>query len=241
MRVVTYGPEHRVRMPALRAGWLTQTFLHWAYAPELIQRLLPDELTVDTFDGHAWVGLTPFVMADVRPPGCPVALAAFPETNLRTYVRGPGGREGLWFLSIEVASPVMLAARAIGAPYHLGRLRLARSGESVTYAGSRWGGGSAYRMTVRPGPPIRPTHRDVWLASRWRAFTHSAGALWETPVEHEPWPLRAARLDDLAESVTRAAGLPAPAEEPLVHFSDGVHKVRLGLSRPVRPQSRRQG
>lgn len=48
-------------MPALRAGWLTQTFLHWAYAPELIQRLLPDGLTVDTFDGHAW--------------------------NLRTYVR----------------------------------------------------------------------------------------------------------------------------------------------------------
>ncbi|WP_181140867.1 YqjF family protein [Streptomyces sp. Ru62] len=228
-------------MPALRAGWLTQSFLHWAYAPDAIQRLLPDGLTVDTYDGHAWVGLTPFVMADVRPPGSPVALAAFPETNLRTYVRGPGGREGLWFLSIEVASPVMLAARAIGAPYHLGRLRLARNGESVTYAGSRWGGGPAYRMVVRPGPPIRPTHRDVWLASRWRAFTQSAGAVWETPVEHEPWPLRAARLDDLAESVTRAAGLPAPAAEPLVHFSDGVHKVRLGLSRPVRQQPRRQG
>jgi uncharacterized protein YqjF (DUF2071 family) len=241
MRVVTYGPEHRVRVPALRAGWLTQTFLHWAYASELIQRLWPDGLTLDTFDGHAWVGLTPFVMADVRPCGSPVALAAFPETDLRTYVRGPGGREGLWFLSIEVASPVMLAARAIGAPYHLGRLRLARSGESVTYAGSRWGGESAYRMTVRPGPPIRPTQRDVWLASRWRAFTRSAGVLWETPVEHEPRPLRAARLDDLAESVTRAAGPPVPAEEPLVHFSDGVHKVRLGLSRPVRPQPRRQG
>ncbi|MEV7817668.1 DUF2071 domain-containing protein [Streptomyces flaveolus] len=228
-------------MPALRAGWLTQSFLHWAYPPDAIQRLLPDGLSVDTYDGHAWVGLTPFVMADVRPPGSPVALAAFPETNLRTYVRGPGGREGLWFLSIEVASPVMLAARAIGAPYHLGRLRLARNGESVTYAGSRWGGGSAYHMVVRPGPPIRPTHREVWLASRWRAFTQSAGAVWETPVEHEPWPLRAARLDDLAESVTRAAGLPAPAAEPLVHFSDGVHKVRLGLSRPVRQQQRRQG
>ncbi|MFH9551701.1 DUF2071 domain-containing protein [Streptomyces sp. NPDC017435] len=124
---------------------------------------------------------------------------------------------------------------------HLGRLRLARSGESVTYAGSRRCGASAYRLTVRPGPPIRPSPRDVWLASRWRAFTHRAGALWETPVEHEPWPLRAARLDDLAESMTRAAGLPAPAEEPLVHFSDGVHKVRLGLSRPVRQQPRRQG
>ncbi|WP_331454064.1 hypothetical protein A6P39_45245 [Streptomyces sp. FXJ1.172] len=38
--------------------------------------------------------------------------------------------------------------------------------------------------------------------------------MWETPVEHEPWPLRAAHFDDLAESVTRAAGLPSPADEP---------------------------
>ncbi|MFG3015643.1 DUF2071 domain-containing protein [Streptomyces cinerochromogenes] len=123
-------------MPALRAGWLTQTFLHWSYAPELIQRLLPDGLTVDTYDGHAWVGLTPFVMADVRPPGSPVALAAFPETNLRTYVRGPGGREGLWFLSIEVACPGQTSSEPARRWCAAGRVRTSASSAADVRAGA---------------------------------------------------------------------------------------------------------
>ncbi|MEU0009099.1 DUF2071 domain-containing protein [Streptomyces sp. NPDC006314] len=79
---------------------------------------------------------------------------------------------------------------------------------------------------------------DVWLTSRWRAFTRHLGAVWETPVEHAPWPLREARLDAMEETLTRAAGLPPPATEPVVHFSDGVRNVRLGVSRPVRRRGR---
>ena len=239
--MVSYGPEQRVYLPALRAGWLTQTFVHWAYSPEEVQPLLPAGLTVDTCDQWAWVSLTPFVMADVRPPGAPAALPSFAETNLRTYVRERGGRDGLWFLSLEVSCPVMLAARAIGAPYHLGHLTLSRDGDVVAYTGARGRGGPSYRVVVRPGEPLRPTRRDVWLTSRWRAFTRGCGVLWQTPVEHEPWPLRAVHLEDLEETVTRAAGLPPPAQEPLVHFSDGVHSVRFGVSRPVRPAVGRQG
>ncbi|MFD0134778.1 YqjF family protein [Streptomyces sp. NPDC127159] len=169
---------------------------------------------MDTYEGRAWVSLTPFVMAGVRPPGSPAALPPFAETNLRTYVRGRNGREGLWFLSIEVACPVMMGARVVGVPYHLGRLQLARHGDDVAYAGYRGHGGPSYRLTVLPGRPIDPTPQDMWLTSRWRAFTRRWGALWETPVEHEPWPLRTARLDDLEETLTRAAGLPPPADEP---------------------------
>jgi uncharacterized protein YqjF (DUF2071 family) len=233
--VVAYGAEQRVRVPGLRAGWLRQTFVHWAYPPHAVQALLPAELVVDEYEGAAWVGLTPFVMADVRPPGVPAALPGLPtfaETNLRTYVRHRNGRDGLWFLSIEVACPLMLAARVVGAPYRPGSLRVRVRGESVTYAGSRWGGGASYRLAVRPGDPIVPTERDVWLTSRWRAYTRRLGMLWETPVEHEPWPLAKAEVDVLDETLTTAAGLPAPTAQPLVHFSEGVRHVRLGVSRP---------
>ncbi|WP_436848127.1 YqjF family protein [Streptomyces collinus] len=236
MRVVSYGPEQRVYLPALRAGWLTQTFVHWAVPPERVQRLLPGGLTVDTYDGAAWVSLTPFVMAGVRPLGLPAALPglpSFPETNLRTYVRGPDGRDGVWFLSLEVGSPLMLAVRAIGAPYHVGRLAVSRRAGVVTYSGSRRGAGPAYHLTVRPGDPVRPTPRDVWLTSRWRAYTRRFGVLWESPVEHEPWQLRAVRVDFLRETLTRAVGLPPAGTAPLAHFSDGVRSVRMGGSRPV--------
>jgi len=227
-----------VRVPALRAGWLTQTFVHWSFPPEAVQALLPAELVVDEYEGAAWVGFTPFVMADVRPHGLPAAvpgLPTFAETNLRTYVLHRNGRDGLWFLSLEVACPLMLAARAVGAPYNMGTLSVSAGGETVSYAGSRWTGGASYRLVVRPGDKITPMERDVWLTSRWRAYTRRLGMLWETPVEHEPWPLADAAVDVIEETLTTAAGLPAPLGEPLVHFSEGVRHVRLGHSRPCIP------
>ncbi|MDX2937865.1 YqjF family protein [Streptomyces ipomoeae] len=237
MSVVAYGAEQRVRVPVLRAGWLRQAFVHWPYPPDEVQSLLPGELVVDTYEGMAWVGLTPFVLADMRPPGVPLVpgLPTFPETNLRTYVRHRNGRDGLWFLSLDVACPLMLAARAVGAPYHPGTLRVSVTEDAVSYTGSRWGGGASYRLVVRPGDAITPTERDVWLTSRWRAYTRRFGTVWETPVEHEPWPLTDAAVDVLNETLTSAAGLPAPTAEPLAHFSEGVRHVRLGAPRPCVP------
>jgi uncharacterized protein YqjF (DUF2071 family) len=234
--VVAYGAEQRVRVPALRARWLRQTFVHWPFRPEAVQALLPRDLAVDEYDGAAWVSFTPFVMADVRPPGVPASvpgLPTFAETNLRTYVRRENGRDGIWFLSIEVACPLMLAARAVGAPYTLGDLRVATDGGTVSYTGSRRAGRVSYRLDVRPGEPVRPTERDVWLTSRWRAYTRQLGVLLETPVEHEPWPLAGAAVDVLEETLTSAVGLRAPLDEPVVHFSPGVEHVRLGPSRPL--------
>lgn len=242
--VVAYGAEQRVRVPALRAGWLRQTFVHWAFPPDTVQALLPEQLVADEYEGAAWVGLTPFMMADVRPPAVPAlvpGLPTFAETNLRTYVRHRDGTDGLWFLSIEVACPLMSAARAVGAPYHPGTLSVSPAGDAVSYAGSRWVGEASYRLVVRPGEPITPTERDVWLTSRWRAYTRRFGMLWETPVEHEPWPLADAAVDVLEETLTAAAGLPAPTAAPLVHFSEGVRHVRLGVSRPRVPTPGRSG
>jgi uncharacterized protein YqjF (DUF2071 family) len=37
--------------------WRWMTFMHRPYAPEVIQPLLPAGLSVQTFDGAAWMGL----------------------------------------------------------------------------------------------------------------------------------------------------------------------------------------
>ncbi len=243
MRVVSYAPEQRIRVPALAAGWVTQTFVHWPFRSDEVRPLVPDGLVLDEYDGAAWVSFTPFVMTDLRPSALPTVvpgLPAFPETNLRTYVRSRDGCRGIWFLSLEVGCPLMLAARTVGVPYHPGTVSVSRQEDLVRYAGSRWGGGASYKMAVRLGEPITPAERDEWLTSRWRAYTQRLGIIWETPVEHEPWPLRAAAIVDLQESVTSAAGLARPHAEPLVHFSEGVRRVRFGLSRPVGRAARRR-
>ncbi|MER6140514.1 DUF2071 domain-containing protein [Streptomyces sparsogenes] len=243
------APDERVRLPVGRAEWLTQTFVHWPYRPEDVRGLLPRELAVDAYDGTAWVSLTPFVMTRVRPPGRPGALLSrtrlsrlltFPETNLRTYVRGPGGRDGLWFLDIEAGSAATPAARAaVGAPYHWADLSVTCHGGVVGYAGSRRGGGPSYRLAARPGDPLAPTPLDHWLTARWRAYTRRFGILWEVPVRHEPWPLASAILEELHETLLEAVGLPRPAGPPLVHYSPGVRQVRFGVPRLHRGDSGR--
>ncbi|MCX5253787.1 DUF2071 domain-containing protein [Streptomyces canus] len=197
-------------MPAVRARRRRQAFVHWPLPPEAVQALLPRELVVAEYDGVAWLGLTPFVVADARPAGVPATgprLPSFAETNPRTYARREDGRDGIGFLSIDVACPLMPAARAVGAPYTLGALRVATDGDTLSYAGSRGAGRVSYRLNARPGDPLQPSERDVWLTSRRRAYTRRLGRLRVTPVAHEPWPPACAAVDVLEETLTAAAGL----------------------------------
>jgi len=48
---------------------------------------------------------------------------------------------------------------------------------------------------------------------------------------HDPWPLHRARADHMDDRLVAAAGLPAPAGPPLVHYSPGVD---VTIGRPER-------
>ena len=102
----TYGPacDAPVQRAALLNRWEEVTFLHWRYEPEAVQRLLPPGLDVETCEGAAWVGLVLFRMR-VGVVGLPPVswLLAFPETNVRTYVRTRDGATGVWFFSLDAA------------------------------------------------------------------------------------------------------------------------------------------
>jgi uncharacterized protein YqjF (DUF2071 family) len=233
-------PDETVGLPVLRMGWSRQTFLHWPFDPAAVRRFLPRGLVPEEYQGRAWVSLTPFVMIDVRHailPSLEVTrrLATFPETNLRTYVRGPDGRDGLWFLSVEAGSAAMAVISRVGAgaPYHLGDLSVTDDGGVLTYAGCRRGGEPAYRLRIRPGAPLEPSALEINLTSHWRVYTQRCGTLLQTPVWHEPWPLYTAAVEELAQTLTTAAGLADPSAEPIVHYSPGVRHVRVGIPRPA--------
>jgi uncharacterized protein YqjF (DUF2071 family) len=230
-------PEERVRLPVIYQRWQSLTFLHWAYEPDAVQRLLPPGLDVDTYDGAAWVGLTPFLLVRARPLGLPAVpgLSTFPETNVRTYVRDRRGVDGLWFMSLDVdALPMAVAARAFyWVPYHWATMEV-HEGQTVSYSSRRRGLGSpSHEIVVRPAGPLSETTGLVdFLTGRWRAFSRMATRLVVAPVEHQPWPLHHVTVDRLDEDLVVGAGLPAPEGPPLAHYSPGVD-VRLGAPRPA--------
>ena len=81
-------------------SWHDLLFAHWPLPVETLAPLIPPGLTLDTFDGRAWIGVIPFRMSGVRLRGLPPmpGAAAFPELDVRTYVtdrpREQGGRPG---------------------------------------------------------------------------------------------------------------------------------------------------
>ena len=237
-------PEEKVKTPVARVDWKSLTFLHWRFDPGIVQALLPEGLEIEVIDGHAWVGLTPFVMKDFRAGPLPAipGLSTFPETNVRTYVRGPDGRDGLWFLSLEVASlPTLIGARlGYGVPYHWADMTVDGDGETLHYRSRRRAPEDTavmHDIAVRAGEPFAPGdlgELDHVLTGRWRAWTTVAGTkLAAAAVEHEPWPLHRAEVVHLEETLFTAVGLPLPEGEPLVHYSPGV-SVKLGPPQPPR-------
>ncbi len=72
--------------------WNDLLFLHYALAPEIVRPLVPDVLTLDTYQQRAWVSVTPFWINHLRPPGVPSLpwLSHFAEVNVRTYVTRDG-------------------------------------------------------------------------------------------------------------------------------------------------------
>ncbi len=236
-------PPHPVARPAMYQSWEQLTFLHWNYDPAILRRMVPEELELDSFEGKAWVGLVPFRIQGVRPPLLPALrwMSRFPETNVRTYVRGPEGERGVWFFSLDAGRlwAVLGARLTYGLPYMWANMEvLGQNGQGqVRYQGRRrWPkAGAGSKIAVEPERPLASAELsdlDIFLTARFRLYTILLGRLAFAQVEHPPYPLMRARVLDLEEDLLAAAGLPPPRGEPLVHYSSGVH-VRISAPQLV--------
>ena len=228
-------------MPLLLQQWRDVAFIHWRYDAAEVDELLPPGLAADTFDGSAWVGLTPFKVEGFRAPMMPSVprLSEFPETNLRTYVVGPDGRDGIWFFTLEAdsAATTALARTAVGVPYRWADMSVEKADGEVRYVSQRRGATSVgHRITVRPGRelgPRPPGDLVDWLTGRWRAWSRVAGRLVTVPVEHEPWPLFDATAPDFEETLRSDAGLTDGSDPAHLLFSPGV-SPKFGWSTGIR-------
>jgi uncharacterized protein YqjF (DUF2071 family) len=236
-------PEEPVRWAMVEQIWRHVTLLHWRTDPQAVAALLPRGLVPDVVDGAAWISIVAFDVEGFKVCGLPLQLpnSSFAETNLRTYVRDSSGRDGIWFLSIDVPNLLNVAGgRTLGVPYYLSAMSVHRGAGVVEYrCRRRRSRHTGHDVVIQPGPSLDRGERAVadLLAGRWRAFSW-VGGLIDVPVEHESWSLQEARVAHLDESIFLAAGLSRPAGEPLVHFADGLH-ARLGSPRLVRSATTR--
>ncbi len=186
--------------------WQDLLFAHWRVDPASLRPLVPPGLELDLWNGEAWLGVVPFQMSGVRPRGTPSipGLSAFPELNLRTYVRG-GGHSGVWFFSLDAASRV--AVRVARATFHLPYFDAEMACEvgadgSVEYRSRRVHPGvvpAELRCRYRPTGGVfrsQPGTLEHWLTERYCLFAADRrGRVYRGDIAHEPWPLQPAEAE----------------------------------------------
>jgi uncharacterized protein YqjF (DUF2071 family) len=228
--------------PLPDAPWImTQTwhdllFAHWAVDPALVRAKVPSPLEIDRFDDHAWIGIVPFHMTNVAPRGLPVLpwVSAFPELNVRTYVRYADKR-GVYFFSLDAANLLaVLAARLLfGLPYYAAIMSVKEQRGAIEYSSRRSAAGATNAELVaayRPTGPVfhaAPGSIEAFLIERYCLYSARKEGLYRVRIFHDPWPLQAARLSSFRSTMLEAQGLPSPEEEPLLHQQAEPLRVRI--------------
>lgn len=218
-------------------SWRRLLFLHWACSPADVQARLPAGLTVETWDGRAWVGLVAFRMEGVRPRFCPAlpGVSDFPELNVRTYVHDAKGRSGVWFFSLDCPQrlAVWTARVFFGLPYFRARIN-ERVGGVISYSCRRMGARGAARLEYRGVGESAPAHAgtiEEFLVERYRLFSMKGARLLTGEVWHEPYPLQRVEVGKWSDLPLRQAGIDVAGAAPEhFAFSPGVDTRIFGLT-----------
>jgi len=224
--------------------WRDLLFAHWALDPEIVRRALPPSLPVDTFDGRAWVGVTPFELSGLRPRGGPPLPGAsrFPELNVRTYTT-LDAKPGIFFLSLDAANPlaVLAARRAYRLPYFRARMAIVREANAVHYSSERVspdGDRACFIADYRPTGGVSvatPGSLEYFLTERYCLYTvDESGLALRAQIQHPPWPLQPASANLQVNTMTRPWQIDLPQARPVLHYAR-LQNVLIWSLRPAGP------
>jgi uncharacterized protein YqjF (DUF2071 family) len=208
--------------------WNELLFAHWPVDPDALRPHVPAQIPIDTFEGSAWIGVTPFVVSGMRArltlpaPG----VAHFPEINVRTYAT-VDGKPGIWFFSLDTPNraAVETARRVYRLPYFPSRIDVGRDGKRIHYRSER-------KQANAP-----PASIELEYAPRGHVYTAAPGSfehfaceryclytlddrerVLRGDIHHPPWPLQQAEAEIGHNEMGAEVGLDLDGD-PILHFA----------------------
>jgi uncharacterized protein len=235
MREILKHTAHRP-WPLPRGPWIMKQvwhdllFAHWPVPLSAVRPLIPPQVEIDLFAGHAWLGVVPFRMSGVKVRGALGirGFSPFPELNVRTYVMRDD-KPGVWFFSLDAANALAVwgARRAFHLPYFRAAMRCEENAGWIHYQSSRQHRGASpaslrakYRgvgesFTAPPGTI------EYFLTERYCLYTANRnGHIIRCDIHHPEWSLQLAEASFQKNTMASAAGISLAAPQPqLLHFA----------------------
>jgi hypothetical protein len=234
----------------LTQRWNDVLFAHWPVPPIDLAEMLPEDLQIDTYNGSAWLGVTPFWMDRIKHRGLlPLpGLNRYPELSLRTYVREQRtGAAGIYVFSLDVGNLLAVFGGRLGQhlPCYWADIRLEQRDEREFEFFSR------RRLTARPVifqaryRGLGPTRKTVesrsgsleyFLLERPCLFTRNrSGQTLRSNLHYVSWPLEEAQAEIEQNTLAEAIGIPLPQQPAALHYSRRL-AVYIWPAELVRPK-----
>jgi uncharacterized protein YqjF (DUF2071 family) len=208
--------------------WEHLMFAHWRVPEEKLRAVVHPKIPLDTFDGSAWIGVTPFTVTGLHARGTPPppGVSSFHEINVRTYST-VDGKPGIYFFSLDAASrmAVEAARRAYRVPYFRSEIMVERDGDLTRYASRRTqhdGPAAGFEATYRPTGSTynaEPGSLDHFLTERYCLYTlDDEQRVLRGEIHHPPWPLQPAAAEITRNSMANPYGIELEGD-PIAHFA----------------------
>jgi uncharacterized protein YqjF (DUF2071 family) len=205
--------------------------MHWPVDEKLLAGLIPSQLSIDSFDGRAWIGVVPFTMWGIRASFLPPipGTSAFHELNVRTYVHYRG-IPGVWFFSLDATNRLAVwgARKFYHLPYFNARMSLAQQGKTINYSSTRIderGAAADFQATWSIGEPLlraEPESLEFFLTERYCLYASHGERLFRSRIFHQPWPLQSATVGSSQSTMITSLGIPEPEGQPLLHYAESL-------------------
>ncbi len=181
--------------------WKHILFLNFKVAPEEIRKRLPTCLSLDTYQGDAFLSVVPFRMEGIRFPYTPVLpFSSLWELNLRTYVTYKG-RPGIYFFTLDTDHLLSewIANSFFHLPYRYRSMRASFSPVERLYQFEALG--SLESQVLVSKTPLVTSSLSEWLVERYSLYTIKKGKLYRGDVIHDPWDLHFSKVVSLKEGL----------------------------------------
>jgi uncharacterized protein YqjF (DUF2071 family) len=217
------------RLHIAEMNWGKLLFMHWKLPVETLRRAVPAQLSIDTHEGDAWIGVVPFTMWGIRASFLPAVpgFSEMHELNVRTYVHYKGV-PGVYFFSLDAASAlaVMGARTFFLLRYFTAEMSLKQNGKRIVYHSRRThrdAPAASFDATWKIGDALgesAPGSLEFFLTERYCFYTVSGESVYRCRIQHAPWQLRSAEVSAYKSTMIESYNLPTPEGKPLLHYCE---------------------
>jgi uncharacterized protein len=214
----------------MKQNWNDLLFAHYPIKLDLLRKLVPDMLPLDSYNGMGWIGIVSFQMTGVRLRGLPPipGTNTFPQVNVRTYIN-LDGKPGVYFLSLDATNRLVasVARKFLNLPYYYADIKIKHNVSGFVINSKKRSDNQAglvcsYRAISETYYAPKGTF-DEWMAERYCFYTlNKKGLPLRCDILHQPWLLQHAEAEMSHNTLLTKQGIQVEKEWPVFHFSKGL-------------------